>query len=183
MKALVFAASLRKGSFNRKLAAQAAEILRSQPSWEVDHADFREFEMPVYDGDLEEQIDSPPGAVKLGKRIQEADAIVISTPEYNGGIPGPLKNAIDWISRLEPNPLEEKKLLLIGTSPGALGAVRGLWHTRVPFEAMGTFVYPLMFGLPKADQAFDESGNFLDAKFKGRLQELIGEFLKFVEKK
>lgn len=182
MKVLVFAAALRKGSFNRKLAAQAAEILKSHSNWVVDHADFREFEMPVYDGDLEDQIDAPPGALALGKRIQEADAIVISTPEYNGGIPGPLKNAIDWVSRQEPNPLDGKSLLLMGASPGALGAVRGLWHSRVPFEAMGAFVHPEMFGLPRADKAFDENGNFIDPKFKNRLQELIGDFLKHTEK-
>ena len=65
------------------------------------------------------------------------------------------------------------------TSLGSLGAVRGLWHTRTPLEAMGAFVYPEMFGIPRAQQAFDESGNFLDAKNRARLEELLKDYLKY----
>lgn len=181
MKILAFAASLRKDSYNRKLIAQAVQVLRSSSKVEVDHADYREFEMPIYDGDAEESSGIPPGGQEFIKRIQAADAIVISTPEYNGGIPGTLKNAIDWASRTDPIPFDGKPVLLIGASPGGFGAVRGLWHTRVPLEAIGAFVYPEMFGLSKAHQAFDENGNFIDAKNKSRLQELIESYLKYAE--
>jgi NAD(P)H-dependent FMN reductase len=142
MKILAFAASLRKDSYNRKLIAQAVEHLKAMPGVDVDHADYREFEMPIYDGDLEDSSGIPAGGLELIKRVQAADAIVISTPEYNGSIPGTLKNAIDWASRTDP------------------------------------FVYPEMFGLPRAHQAFDPSGNFVDAKNKARLQELLESFLK-----
>src|SRR4051794_6665325 len=108
MKILTFAASLRKGSYNRKLIAEAVKLLRGTPGVRVDAADFREFEMPVYDGDFEDSSGIPPGGQRLIERILSADAIVISTPEYNGGIPGALKNAIDWASRNEPNPFEQK---------------------------------------------------------------------------
>lgn len=179
MKILVFAAALRKGSFNRKLAAQAVEILKAAPGAEIDHADYREFEMPIYDGDLEESSGIPAGGKEFIRRIQAADAVVISTPEYNGGIPGTLKNAIDWASRAKPVPFEGKPILLIGASPGALGAVRGLWHTRVPLEAIGAFVYPQMFGLAKAHEAFDESGRLVDAKNSANLSKLTQGFLAF----
>lgn len=179
MKILVFAAALRKGSFNRKLAAQVVEILKAAPGTEIDHADYREFEMPIYDGDLEESSGLPAGGKEFIRRIQAADAIIISTPEYNGGIPGTLKNAIDWASRAKPIPFEGKPILLIGASPGALGAVRGLWHTRVPLEAIGAFVYPQMFGLAKAHEAFDESGHFVDAKNSANLSKLTQGFLAF----
>jgi len=178
MKILVFAASLRISSLNRKLAAVTAELLRSM-SASIDHADFREFEMPIYDGDLEERDGLPVGASKLIQRIQSADALVISTPEYNGGIPGSLKNAIDWVSRGDPNPIDGKPVLLLGASPGGLGAVRGLWHTRVPFEAMGAYVYPEMFGLGRAHQAFDEKGALIDPKNVERLRELTLSFQAF----
>lgn len=175
----MFAASLRKGSFNRKLAARAAEALRKLPKIDVDHADFREFDMPVYDGDLEDASGIPAGGQELIRRVKSADAIVISTPEYNGGIPGTLKNALDWASREDPIPFDGKPLLLLGASPGGFGAVRGLWHTRVPFEAVGTLVYPEMFGLPRAHQAFDDAGTFKEPKNQARLESLVDAFVKY----
>src|SRR4051812_28966438 len=99
MKILAFAASLRKDSYNRKLIAQAARILKATAGVELDHADCREFEMPIYDGDVEDSTGIPTGGQELIRRVKRADAVVISTPEYNGGIPGTLKNAIDWASR------------------------------------------------------------------------------------
>ena len=101
MRVFAFAASLRRDSFNRKLirlAAQASE--RAGAS--VDHADFHEFDMPLYDGDVEAASGIPAGAQKLRERFLSADAFMISTPEYNYSIPGVLKNAIDWVSRATP---------------------------------------------------------------------------------
>lgn len=119
------------------------------------------------------------GGKEFIRRIQAANAIVISTPEYNGGIPGTLKNAIDWASRVDPIPFDGKPILLIGASPGGFGAVRGLWHTRVPLEAIGAFVFPEMFGLARAHQAFTDSGEFVDPKNIARLKELLEGFSKF----
>ncbi len=180
MNILVFGASLRKDSFNRKLAFQAGELLKKEKSAQVQFYDFKDFSMPPYDGDLEEASDTlPEGAIKFIQAIEKADALVISAPEYNGGISGVLKNAIDWASRADKNPLKGKRLLLLGASPGALGAVRGLWHTRVPFEALGCHVYPEMFGVPKAHEAFDSENRLKDEKTKNRLETLLKEFLNF----
>lgn len=182
MKMLAFAASLRVASFNRKLIQQAVTLLRSVPGMEVDLADFREFDMPMYDGDLEARDGIPAGGRELIRRVQEADALVISTPEYNGGIPGTLKNAIDWASRTDPIPFEGKPILLIGASPGGLGAVRSLWHTRVPLESVGAYVYPEMMGVPRAHHAFDDGGTLREASQLSRLQGLLLSYVDFAHK-
>jgi len=182
MKILAFAASLRKESFNRKLIHQANVLLKTHPEVQVDLADYREFEMPIYDGDLEDASGVPAGGQELIRRIQAADALVISTPEYNGGIPGSLKNAIDWASRSKPNPFANKPLLLLSASPGGFGGLRGLWHTRVPFEALGVFVYSEMFGLAKAHEAFGAAGEFVDPGNQKRLNGLLDAYLNFAQR-
>lgn len=177
MKLFIFAASLRKGSLNKLLIKQVFEILKNHPEVTIDMADFKEFSMPVYDGDIEIESGIPAGALALTERIRAADAIIISTPEYNGGMPGALKNALDWVSRSTPIAFTDKPLLFIGASPGALGAVRSLWHSRVPFEAIGAMVYPEMFGLPLASKAFAEDGKLIDPKNAERLSKLVGKYL------
>src|SRR5574337_1588095 len=107
MRILAFAASLRRGSLNRKLITLAAEVARAAGA-EVDLAEFREFELPIYDGDLDASAGLPPGGAELKRRLEHAAAIVIATPEYNYSIPGPLKNAIDWVSRSRPMPWRGK---------------------------------------------------------------------------
>ena len=112
MKVFMFAPVLRKGSFNKKLIRLAHSLIKDQPGIEADLHEFNEYRMPVYDGDLEMEQGIPEGVQRLAKKISEADAIIISSPEYNSGIPGPFKNAIDWLSRLIPVPLERKQILL-----------------------------------------------------------------------
>ncbi len=181
MRILTFATSLRKDSFNKKLIAYASQILKASKGIETDVLNFSEFELPIYNGDSEEQDGVPALAEAFSKRIELAQGVIISTPEYNGGISGVFKNAIDWVSRTEPVPLVQKPILLLGASPGALGAVRGLWHTRVPLEALGAYVYPEMFGLPQAHKAFDEQGKFTDEKNTKRLESLIQKFTTFCQ--
>ena len=149
---------------------------------DVDLADFREFEMAMYDGDWEARDGIPAGGREFIRRIQEADGVVISTPEYNGGIPGTLKNAIDWASRAEPIPIEDKPILLMGASPGGRGAVRGLWHSRVPLEAIGAHVYPEMMGVSRAHQAFDDIGRLQDSNQLSWLHGLLLSYSDFVRK-
>ncbi|MEK6579541.1 MAG: NADPH-dependent FMN reductase [Bdellovibrionota bacterium] len=182
MKIVIFAAALRKTSLNRLLAIQSVQLLRKETKHQIDYRDFHEFEMPIYNGDLEEMSGIPEGGIRFVEMLSGADAIIISTPEYNGGIPGALKNALDWASRHEPVPISGKPLLLLYASPGSLGGVRGLWHTRVPLEALGAIVFPEMFGLQKADEAFGPDGTFKDHKTEIRLEALLRKFISVSER-
>lgn len=182
MKIVSFAGSLRKESLNKQLA-QAATRMLEQHSIDVEYIDIKEYDMPVYDGDLEEKSGMPEGARQLNQKIATADALVISTPEYNGSIPGMLKNVLDWISRTQPMPISGKHLLLLSVTPSGMGGVRGLWHSRVPFEAVGVHVYPDMVGLAKADQSlFDEQGNITRQNDRERLEKTLQDFTNFVKK-
>jgi NAD(P)H-dependent FMN reductase len=177
LKLLAFAASFRKESLNRKLIAVAVSQARAAGA-EVDHAEFREFDMPLYDGDLHAGSGLPAGAQELIRRIQAADGLLIASPEYNYSLPGTLKNAIDWVSRARPVPTRGKSALLLGASDGRYGGIRGLWQLRIPLEGIGIFVYPDMFALPEAKQAFVEDGSLKDPAVRDRLQKMIEGYLR-----
>ncbi|MBI2220738.1 MAG: NAD(P)H-dependent oxidoreductase [Acidobacteria bacterium] len=178
MRILVFGAALRAGSYNRKLAALAAARFAALGA-EVDHADFREFESPIYDGDLEATSGLPPRVRQFNERVKAAGAFAISTPEYNFSVPGSLKNLIDWSSRERPIVWKGKPGLLLGASPSTIGAQRSLWALRVPLEALGAHLYPDMFSLAQADQKLDASGQITDEKLVKRLSDLTAAFLAF----
>jgi chromate reductase len=175
MSVLCFAGSLRRESLNKKNVRIAHEIIGAAgvASELVDLADYP---MPVFDQDIQEK-GFPDSVVRLGERVKGAAALVVSCPEYNGSISSPLKNTVDWLSRLPGDIFSGKKVLLIGASPGILGANVGLWHSRRPFEKLKCFVFPEMLGLPKAHEAFDERGAFKDKASHERLAKLVSGFL------
>src|ERR1700749_3006490 len=98
VKVLAICGSLRKGSLNRKLMKIAVGELEKLGA-QVDQADLKELALPVYDGDVEASITQPEGGKAVREKIAHADALLIVSPEYNQGVPGGLKNAIDWASR------------------------------------------------------------------------------------
>lgn len=181
MNYLLFSGSLRTQSLNRKLIDVAKTILSKNPENRPIIADLKQLNMPVYDGDIETE-GMPEGVKKMGELILSAHAIVISSPEYNGSIAGSLKNAIDWISRLRPIPLEKKPVLLLGASPGAFGTIRALGSARAPLEALQCFVYPQTLALPRAHEAFSSAGELLDAGTQKKLADLLENFSTFSKK-
>lgn len=180
MKILAFAASLRAGSLNRKLVALAAELARREGA-DVDLAEFREFDMPIYDGDADAAQGLPPGALELKRRVESADALLIASPEYNYSISGALKNAIDWVSRARPVPWRGRSVYLLSASPSPMGGTRGLWQTRIPLEGCGALVFPDMFALSHANEAFDAAGRLKEARQADRLAKEIAGFVRLAE--
>lgn len=180
MKMLAFAASLRAGSLNRRLVELAARIAREHGA-AVDLADLREFDMPLYDGDVEVAEGLPTGALELARRIREADALMIASPEYNYSISGVLKNAIDWTSRARPMPWRGRSVYLLAAAPSPMGGIRGLWQTRIPLEGCGALVFPDMFALAHAAEAFDGEGGLRDAALAARLEREVAGFVRLAE--
>jgi chromate reductase, NAD(P)H dehydrogenase (quinone) len=177
---LVFSASLRAGSHNTRLARLAARTLEARGG-QVDLASIREFDGPSYDADREAAEGFPHGAEEFRRRLEANDALVIASPEYNASVPGLLKNLIDWTSRYSPQPLNERQSLLLSASPSLTGGNRGLWALRIPLEHLGTRVYPAMFSLAQAHQAFAEDGRLADSQLQQRLEDTIADFMALVE--
>ena len=180
-KVLAFAASVRRASWNRKLVQLAADLAR-QGGADVDLADFREFDMPLYDADAQAASGIPGGAEELGRRIGAADGLMIACPEYNFSMPGTLKNAIDWVSRIRPVPLRGKSGFLLAASNGQVGGIRGLWQLRIPLEGLGVLLHPDMYTLPWADKAFGPDGRLLEQERQDRLSAMVQGYLNVARK-
>jgi chromate reductase len=177
---LVFAASLREDSLNGRLARLAAETIEANGGI-VDSSTMRDFDSPSYDNAVQDSEGFPAGADRFRECIQTNDAFVISSPEYNASMPGLLKNAVDWVSRFSPQPFNEKHGLLLSASPSMSGANRGLWSLRVPFEHLGARVYPDMFSLAQAHQAFGEDGRIADSALQDRFEATVIGFMDLAE--
>jgi chromate reductase, NAD(P)H dehydrogenase (quinone) len=179
MKILTFAGSLRKDSLNKKLCGVVSKIVQTNNLCDIQFIDLQPLNIPVYDGDLESAKGIPEGVKQLSQAISKADALIICTPEYNGSIPGSLKNVIDWLSREKPVSLSGKQTLLLAASPGALGGVRSLWHSRQPFEVLGVHLYPEMMGVGKAHENILPDATLADAKMMENLERLIKSFVAY----
>src|SRR4030095_8557439 len=177
---LVFSASLRKDSFNKILANLAANVLQTKGGV-VDLADMDDFDCPSYNGDVEITEGIPSGAIEFRRRLLATDAFVISSPEYNASMPGILKNLIDWTSRFRPQPFNEHHALLMSASPSMAGGNRGLWSLRIPLEHLGSRVFPDMFSLAMAHQAFTPEGGLSNATLAKRFEDNIVAFMSLVE--
>lgn len=179
MKVLVFAASLRAESLNKKLAALAARAAE-QAGAVVDHASMRDFDVPLYDGDTETARGIPRGAEELRRRLLASDAFILSCPEYNGSMPGTIKNLVDWTSRFRPQPFDARHGLLLSASPSLAGGNRGLWALRVPLEHLGARIFPDMFSLAMAHKAF-AGDELADPALRARFEKNIQAFLSLAE--
>lgn len=180
IRVLIFAASLRAESLNVRLASLAQTIVERHGA-EVDRATMADFDCPSYNGDVETSDGLPAGAQRFHDRLMACDAFIIASPEYNGSMPGVLKNAIDWTSRFRPQPFNAKQGFLLSASPSMAGGKLALWALRVPLEHLGARLYPDMFSLVQAHNAFTDDGQLAHTKLQERLENTIDCFLDLVE--
>jgi chromate reductase len=170
MTILGIAGSLREGSYNRALLRVARELLPA--GVELRELDLRQ--LPFYDGDVEAAGDPEP-VVALKDAIRSADALLIATPEYNRGIPGVLKNAIDWASRPPlGSPLTGKPVAIMGASTGRSGTARAQEQLRAALEfSRSTVLEQPEVLVPEAYLRFDARGELTDESVRADLAELV----------
>jgi chromate reductase, NAD(P)H dehydrogenase (quinone) len=176
MRILGISGSLRRGSHNRRLLRAAGDAL--PPG--VDLVEWESLAgLPAFDEDLES---TPPEPVQeLLDAIEDADALLIATPEYNASLPGTLKNALDWASRPFPdNVLRDKPAVVVGASTGLFGAVWAQAEVRKVLKTSGAHVLESELPVGMADTAFAEDGSLADPDLSARLHDLVSDLVREV---
>ena len=164
-KIIALAGSLRSQSYNKQLVRIAARGAQAQ-GVEVQVVDLADYNIPLFSEDLEAE--GTPAAVNdLKQLFADSQGILLASPEYNGSISGVLKNTIDWLSRPGVgadigSAFQGKVAGIMAASPGGLGGIRGLNHTRDVLYNLGVLVNPNQIAVPSAYQAFDEQGELID---------------------
>ena len=125
MKILAIVGSLRKNSYNRMIFENYKKML--DPKIEISEGKISDF--PIYNDDVREA-GMPEMVTRVAEQIRSADLLLIFSPEYNYSIPGVLKNALDWLSKVQPSPLSGKRTSILSASPGKLGGARMQYHLR-----------------------------------------------------
>ena len=186
VKILAFAGSTRQTSHNKRLLSVAA-IAVEVAGGGVTTVDLRDYPMPLYDADLETAEGLPPNALALKAMMRACDGFLIAAPEYNGGITGVLKNAIDWTSRRsegEPPVVcyAGKIVGLVSASPGALGGLRGLAQVRAVLTAIRAVVIPEQVAVPRAAKAFNEAGTLADPERQSAVEAMAARLVAVTQK-
>lgn len=186
-KILAFAGSTRTASYNKQLVRHAAAVATAAGA-EVTLLDLRDYPLPLFDGDLEDQQGLPENAKKLKTIFRAHDALLIASPEYNSSITAVLKNTLDWVSRAESD--DEPALIayrgkvatLLSASPGALGGLRALVHVRAILGNIGVIVLPDQVAIPKAHEAFDTNGGLKDERTAKQVAQVAQGLVAFLHK-
>jgi chromate reductase, NAD(P)H dehydrogenase (quinone) len=167
---LGIAGSLRRGSYNRALLRSAQSLTPDDMRLDV----FDLHDIPFYDADVEKRGDPEP-VTELKRRVREADALVIATPEYQHSLPGVLKNALDWASRPPKDPpLRRKPIAMMGATPGRYGTARAQAELRkvLAYDDAVVLNRPEVL-VANAGKAFDESGELVDETARELVRELL----------
>jgi chromate reductase len=171
MRVLGISGSLRRDSHNTNLLRRAAELL--PPSAQLDLYDDLK-SIPPYDADDDDHANPVEAVRKLREAVAGADAVLIATPEYNGSIPGVLKNALDWVSRpAGESVLRYKPVAVVGASTGQFGAVWAQAELRKILGVIGARVIDGELPVARADTAFDASGRLVESHVERQLSELL----------
>jgi chromate reductase len=176
LKVLGISGSLRNASFNRRLLEAAAGIA-SEAGSDVTVLPPKALSIPVYDADIEAS-GLPPAVAELAAQAAEAEVFLIASPEYNYSVPAPLKNWIDWLSRVKPNPFPGKYAAIMGVSGGPMGTIRMQPHLRQILESQNLLLVsqPQLY-VPNGETAFLPDGSLADPSLQKFLKMLVEKTL------
>lgn len=178
---LVICGSLRAGSFNRMIANTLPELAPAQVSI-VQAQSFKG--VPLYDADEHTSNGFPDAITALGDQVRQADGVVIVSPEYNFSVPGGLKNAIDWISRLPEQPFKNKPVALQSAAAGMLGGARTQYHMRQVMVFLDAVVLtkPEVFVSFAKSKVDDSTGKLVDADTRKIISQQLETFAAFARR-
>jgi chromate reductase len=172
--------SLRRDSHNTALLRNAARLLPGGVRLELWDPEALK-RIPPYDQD-DDADGHPDSVVALRRAIEQADAVLFSTPEYNSSVPGQLKNALDWLSRpISDSPLRNKPVAVIGASTGAFGAVWAQAELRKVLGSLGARVTEGELAVGHAHERIDADGLLADADHLAALEDVVNDLVRQVE--
>lgn len=168
MRLLAISGSIRRKSYNSALL----DAVAAQAGRDVDFVFWNQLDrIPAYNEDAETK---PDAVVLLKDELARADAVLFATPEYNGSVPGALKNALDWVSRpFADNPLRDKPVAVIGASQGSFGATWAQAELRKILRTLGARVHSHELAVPHARNAFGPDGLLRDSGQRAALISII----------
>lgn len=173
MKILVLLGSVRRGRVSDRVATFVMARLKTIPEVEAELADLGAIDLPVMEERLGRIQPPPPGLVELGAAIKGADGVVVISPEYNHGVPGVLKNALDYfLPEFTRTPVA-----LVTVSSGGHGGVNAWAQLVTVLVYMGAFVLPQTVAVARVQAAFDEHGNALDPAYVKRVDGMLTELV------
>lgn len=178
---LVICGSLRKGSFNASVARALPALAPADMSFTAAPS-FANF--PIYNADLHNESGVPADVAAWCDAIRAADGVIIVSPEYNWSIPGGLKNAIDWASRMKDVPFKEKPVALQSASAGQVGGARMQYHLRMSLTQVDAFLFgkPEVFVNFAAKKIDEKTGKLTDEPTKDIIRQQLAGFAKFIRR-
>jgi len=176
--AITICGSLRKDSINEPLRRHMSAKLR-EAGVIVTDLDLRDFEMPIFNQDIEDAGETPEAAKRLAEMFREHDIVLIISPEYNGGVTPLIANLVSWVSREKPNPFKHAVFGIGGMSDGKYATIFALSHLRDSLSKIGALVVPTLLGLGPYPDVLDEDGAPNEGNIKWKVGQMVRELTHF----
>ncbi|MBH80730.1 MAG: FMN reductase [Gammaproteobacteria bacterium] len=185
-KLLVFSGSSRRESVHTRLAVLLASVAEQEGA-QTTLIRLEDFDIPIYNGDLEEEHGLPGDIKRLKALLSENTGLIITCPEYNGFMTPLLINTINWCTRSEEatpdlSGFADKAVLVASGSPSSLGGIRANTHLKTMLSGIGAIVFPQSLTVPATHQAFDSHGGLAQASMGERIERTLQNFIAFTDR-